>query len=925
MNVLKEYKKGDWNHVDTGITKEEWLNILHDPALSDNQKDALFKFYYEPDHKAPCAKLSGSYPPQTASSFNGLIKGLGQFVQKKLGRFKILDGQDHESFYTIIMDGRNLKTKQGIFYEWRVKEEVIEAIQTYLYQVLIEKYKELRRKIQLDDQDSNELYKWELITECNNKSLIEIADRIRTTNLVYTTLANGTIDWLIKYKQDQFKNALESLVVKTIDLNDRIKAYNSTMKLLCPDDQFKSYKAEDERTISTILGCYDPQNYTFYKSEVYSKLCDYLGLDKKERKRSKERFAHFLQLLRPLAEMIDQELLDIVSPSLNNVEHSNLLLAQDMCWMLLIKYPNLLPYPPQKSAKMNYWLVGYTIGGESQLDSFYDNNEWRAKFRIDEDSDQLEQAKSINKGDILIFKSTFTKGNNHEISSLRIKSVAVVESDMQALDEVSDYEGLRYKVKFISKEQKDFDGSSFGAFRKTIHLCDNKEIIEYVNSLFPEHMEDIKKYKYYTDLLEANHNLILTGAPGTGKTHLAREIAKNMLGLESIKDLEKDKRFGFVQFHPSYDYTDFVEGLRPIKGQEGQVGFERKNGVFKDFCIEAAKNFEDSKKNKQELIEEKTLEEKYNELVDKIENDEITDFPLKTEGKKMEIVKVSDFNNIILRTPGTSSIRTYTVSFSRLAKLAKVFPDLKSLNSISNINDAFRDVIGGCHASCYWTVLNEVYKQGSSKLKDSDVEVHEENFVFIIDEINRGEISKIFGELFFSIDPGYRGKEGIVNTQYQNMIEDGDPFKDGFYVPKNVYIIGTMNDIDRSVESMDFAMRRRFAWEEVKAEESFDNIIKDSDDFTPDKKDNIKLRMTNLNKAIADEKLGLGESYQIGAAYFMKLKNYNGDFQKLWNYHLKGLLFEYLRGNRNVKEQMEKLEAAYNCKESHESSDNNIG
>ena len=86
-------------------------------------------------------------------------------------------------------------------------------------------------------------------------------------------------------------------------------------------------------------------------------------------------------------------------------------------------------------------------------------------------------------------------------------------------------------------------------------------------------------------------------------------------------------------------------------------------------------------------------------------------------------------------------------------------------------------------------------------------------FIFVIDEINRGEISKIFGELFFSIDPGYRGEKGRIKTQYQNLVDDKDVFAKGFYIPENVYIIGTMNDIDRSVESMDFAMRRRFAFE----------------------------------------------------------------------------------------------------------------
>ena len=176
-------------------------------------------------------------------------------------------------------------------------------------------------------------------------------------------------------------------------------------------------------------------------------------------------------------------------------------------------------------------------------------------------------------------------------------------------------------------------------------------------------------------------------------------------------------------------------------------------------------------------------------------------------------------------------------------------------------------------------------------------------FVFIIDEINRGEISKIFGELFFSIDPGYRGEKGRVDTQYQNLVEEGDVFKKGFYVPDNVYIIGTMNDIDRSVESMDFAMRRRFAWVEISAEESMQML----DGMANEKQ--LKNRMHNLNAAILKVN-GLGKAYQIGAAYFLKFEQYV-DFELLWTYHLEGLLREYLRGNPNADAELEKLKKAY--------------
>ena len=188
-------------------------------------------------------------------------------------------------------------------------------------------------------------------------------------------------------------------------------------------------------------------------------------------------------------------------------------------------------------------------------------------------------------------------------------------------------------------------------------------------------------------------------------------------------------------------------------------------------------------------------------------------------------------------------------------------------------------------------------------------QVKHQDYVFIIDEINRGEISKIFGELFFSIDPGYRGTKGLVQTQYQNLVEEGDVFKDGFYVPENVYIIGTMNDIDRSVESMDFAMRRRFAWQEITAEESAENM-----GITGE----LRERMDSLNKVILETE-GLGSSYQVGAAMFKKVKDTEENVEgncgmtadSLWNLNLKSLMKEYLRGLPEADDALQKMEDAY--------------
>ncbi|HEB7545667.1 McrB family protein [Campylobacter coli] len=271
----------------------------------------------------------------------------------------------------------------------------------------------------------------------------------------------------------------------------------------------------------------------------------------------------------------------------------------------------------------------------------------------------------------------------------------------------------------------------------------------------------------FKELLKTHKNIIFHGIPGTGKTYTIVNNIKNII--------KNENQMLITQFHPSFSYEDFIEGIKPAGIENGQLKLELKNGIFREFCDKA-----------------KEEEEKF------------------------------------------------------LGELEK-----------GNFNEALSDY----------------------------------GYFFIADEINRAELSRVFGELLYALE--YRGEKGKIKTQYAFMRNDED-----FYVPENVFFLGTMNDLDKSIDSFDLALRRRFIWQEMTCDY---DVIKN--EIYAKNIEEYAQACKKLNDKIKD----IGEKYQLGHSYFLKIEFKddeikNNDMKKLFSNRFEALLKEYLRSEYSEKD-----------------------
>ena len=533
----------------------------------------------------------------------------------------------------------------------------------------------------------------------------------------------------------------------------------------------------------------------------------------------------------------------------------------------------------------------------------------------------------IKKGDKVILWQTGTEAGCY--------GLATIASDVEA-DQVEDLEKAYYTVeppeiervnlkidynlwsnpitKDILPLSQSFDRFYAGLPGTNYKATEDqfKEIIQLINQSNVINEPEIA----YNPMTSLNHplNLILYGAPGTGKTYHTINYALSIIENRTLAELALEDRqelrmrfdgymeegcVQFVTFHPSFTYEDFVEGIKP-QTHNGQVIYDIEDGVLKQMAIQAKRSILDVLYSMMPVMEINVdYDGMYTAFISYIQRDEFDSFRSRT-GKKMQLQKIDRNGNLTVRPE--NSFLSYSINKLKLKKIFNQFPTMEHIEHTEN---DISHLLGGVNTRAYWSVLKalkdfqKIYIQELVDQKEEENAISEENvqaidianlsskaidqskkFVLIIDEVNRGNIAGIFGDLITLIEEDKReGREEALKLMLPYS-------KTWFCLPSNFHLIGTMNTADRSVESLDAALRRRFTFVEL---QPHPELLTQP----PISGVDLKKMLTVINKRIA---ILLDEDHTIGHSYLMKVTNL-AELKTVFSNKILPLLEEYFYGD----------------------------
>ena len=462
------------------------------------------------------------------------------------------------------------------------------------------------------------------------------------------------------------------------------------------------------------------------------------------------------------------------------------------------------------------------------------------------------------------------------------------------LAELADKNGLEY-FSWWAKKSKQHNKNNESLKSKNLKIKTEEDItkfIEYLNNIFIQFNDlllEIKESREIVDMKKElkTKNIMLYGAPGVGKTHnykrlitmientksektifdsISKNETTNNFDNSIFETIKNEKRIEFVTFHQSYSYEDFIEGFRPSENTH----IELEDGIFKLICNKAKNQVKETK------FQHISFDEAFDILRTKyIENELDKIYSV----SNVEIV-IHEFKEKTIKVQSSNAKDTQYVKKSDLETVVQAILNnqVQKPSDIKNL-DVKKDTIslGGL----YYPIGKKIVEIINNTKKS--IEEKEKNFYIVIDEINRGNISKIFGELIT-----------LIEEDKRDVYEVTLPYsKEKFKIPSNLYIIATMNSTDKSIATIDIALRRRFTFLKMKPNEE---LVKN---------EKAKVLMNKLNEHI--EKT-INEDYQLGHSYFMKIEDENDlAFEK--EYKIKPLLEEYFYGDGvNFKKAIEILD-----------------
>lgn len=936
MKVINEQITPDGiRYADTGISSNEWLQMLTDGTISQRQIDVLLCFYRQPAHQGICNVLAKKYGGN-ANHFSAPIWQLGKVVQRNLDRFEIkgVDNKgnniDSTVYWCVPMTG--MSSKQG--FVWKVKPELCEALRTYLYQNLVNVYKNRRRTIDLIEDD--ELYKWKLVDDCNGKNNLDIVRRaiFPSINLIHWMQKSRLKIMLDKYPLD-LDNLLSLLFDDQKELSIRLDEFAKGVERLGQN--------VDERTISVLLASHNPNQYLFYKDSYYKDLCTYLGIEVED---AGKKYLHFERIMQPLVGLVskDVELKGLLERNIGSLIHSDLITAQDIAYTLFARGV----INPKKIKDVFEWIPFYTELASKLLD--YKDKPEDLATAIYTHFDKDKEIKFLHDGDGSDFKeidpftvfSIINRTMNNRVEMVaKMKRIFEIEAkapttfdgiptqnpmnaafcyftedrtpdgkdverlwrlfemaqqddaDMEdvfdavlkqmsiaipkltmALFYIRPYKYLSLdsnNVQYLEKygiPMKDYKKMKYAEYMDFLKMIkdkmNNKEIVEqtfpefsanaYNGSSTGECDENSKYYKELAELLRFKKNIIIEGAPGVGKTYeLPRIIVRLCYPelsnapksvLESkFQELRNRHQVEYVTFHQSMDYEEFVEGIRPKSDNDGNISYEVVPGIFKQMCDAA----------KQPIVEENDFHIKSGAAIWKVSLAGTGDNPVRRECMKNGHIRIGwdNYGEDLSNMPGSQyEGRVVLNTFYDKMQIGDIVFSCYSSRSIDAIgvvasdpewHDEYKEykrvrkvewLVKGINEDIYdineqtSMVLATVYRLNNITLehvldiinkygvnKPAEAKKNTRPYVLVIDEINRGNVSKIFGELITLIEPDKRfGRESETEVELPYS-------KTRFSVPENLYIIGTMNTADRSLDTFDYAMRRRFAFVKFKPQQ----------------------------------------------------------------------------------------------------------